>query len=97
MTKSTHPSGGWAAAFGFGFGFGPPYLVLWVTFGPMVWKFVVSGRAQLESGLVDYNAKVEATQRILQLGGCSGQETTVKYGKAWKIGMGACWTHRNTK
>ena len=41
---------------------------------------------------MDYNAMVEATQQKLTLRGCSGQEKTVKYGKAWKIGMWACWT-----
>ena len=92
MTKSTPPGGGRGVAFGFGFGFGPPYLVLWVTLGPMVWKFATSGRERLESDFVDYNAKVEATQQKLQLVGCGGQETTVKYRKAWKIGMGVCWT-----
>ena len=92
MTKSTPLCGGWAVAFGFGFGFGQPYLVLWVTFGPMGWKLAVSGRDRLESGLVDYNAKIGATQQKLQLGGCSGQETNVKYRKAWKIDIGACWT-----
>ena len=92
MTKSTPPGGGWAVAFVFGFGLGPPYLVFWLTFQPMVWKIAIRGRERLESGLVDYNANVEATQQELQLGGCSGQETTVKYRKAWKIGMRACGT-----
>ena len=48
-----------------------------------------------------YNAKVEDTKQKLHLGGCSGQQTTEEYRKAWKIGMGACGAaigdHRNTK
>ena len=45
------------------------------------------GRERL--GSVAYNAKVEAAKQKLHLGGCSGQEITVEYRKAWKSGMGA--------
>ena len=41
---------------------------------------------------MDYNAKAEATQQKVQLGGCGGQTKTVKYRRAWKIGMGVRWT-----
>ena len=44
IIKSTAPGGSYGVAYGFGFGFGPPYLLLEIHFGAMVWKFVISGR-----------------------------------------------------